>query len=284
MQLARKNCSSIISADSRQVYRGFDIGTAKPAKNERKEIRHYGIDVADPTERYSAAQWAESSARWIEASKRDGRTPLIVGGTGLYIRSLFQPLFQSPQLDKARRALLQVELADAPIGELRAWTKQLDPDKAHLGRTQLIRAIEVALLTGRKLSSLQKTSLGAALVKLKPRYLVIDPGEKLAQQIESRVDAMLNGGWIDEVRELMRVVPEDAPAWKSSGYAAVREIVSGSADLSSTRQRIIIETRQYAKRQRTWFRNQLPEGATRLDPTAPDFEMRLEDWWSKASE
>jgi tRNA dimethylallyltransferase len=112
-----------------------------------------------------------------------------------------------------------------------------------------------------------------------PTFLVVDPGSRLGQRIENRVDGMLDSGWVDEVRSLMAHVPPDAPAWKASGYRVVRELAEGSVSLSSARERIIIETRQYAKRQRTWFRHQLAGSVTRVDPDDPGSDAIVERWW-----
>jgi tRNA dimethylallyltransferase len=114
----------------------------------------------------------------------------------------------------------------------------------------------------------------------RPSFLVVDPGSRLAQRIENRVDAMLDSGWLDEVRSLMAHVSPDAPAWKASGYRVIRQLADGSLNLSSARERIIIETRQYAKRQRTWFRHQLGVGSvTRVDPDEPGSGAIVERWW-----
>jgi tRNA dimethylallyltransferase len=279
--------ATIISADSRQIYRGFDIGTAKPGPSEMRIVPHRGIDVADPTERYSASAWAAAAKGWIEKAEDSRRAPLVVGGTGLYIRALFHPLFDAPAADPERRASLAQVMDRLPLAELRRWCGVLDPGKVHLGRTQLSRAIETALLSGRKLSDLQRQSAGeqAALEPaFSPHYLVVDPGPRLAARVESRVDAMLDAGWADEVRSLAGHVPEEAPAWKASGYSVVRALVAGDIDLSSARERIIIETRQYAKRQRTWFRHQLGAASvTRVDPDDPGCAAAVERWWKELS-
>ena len=115
-----------------------------------------------------------------------------------------------------------------------------------------------------------------------PHYLVVDPGETLADNIERRVDMMLEEGWVDEVTSLMAHVPESAPAWQASGYRVVRDLAAGITDLSTARQRIIIETRQYAKRQRTWFRHQLaPARVTRVNPDDPDCPAAVDRWWKE---
>jgi len=285
LNVAMEYGATIINADSRQIYRGFDIGTAKPGPSEMRIVPHRGIDVADPTERYSASRWATEANAWIAEARNERRAPLIVGGTGFYIRALFEPLFDAPPLDPTRRASLSEWLDHQPLALLRDWCSVLDSPKAHLGRAQLSRAIEIALLAGRRLSELQMESqqleTGSAS-RLKPHYLVVDPGAKLNEHIEHRVDAMLNAGWVDEVNSLMGHVPLNAPAWKASGYRVVHALAEGTMDLSSARARIIIETRQYAKRQRTWLRHQLDAASvTRVDPDNPDFEAIVERWWKE---
>jgi tRNA dimethylallyltransferase len=278
MALAERHGAAIISADSRQIYRGFDIGTAKPTHPERAVVPHRGIDVADPEERYSAARWAEDADVWIAESSAAGHIPLIVGGTGLYIRFLVAPLFREPPMDRGRRAELAAHLDALTIAELRGWCASVDPPLAHLGRSQLLRAIEVATLTGERLSVLQRRDARPAAHTA--RYLVVDPGPSLATRIEDRVNAMFQAGWADEVRELSRTVSATAPAWKASGYGRVREMVAGRIQREHAHERIVIETRQYAKRQRTWFRHQLPpDRTTRVSPEDPRFTRIAERWW-----
>jgi tRNA dimethylallyltransferase len=283
LRLAERHGGAIVSADSRQLYRGFDIGTAKPLPHEQASVPHYGVDVANPTERWSAARWAGNAREWIAEAERDGRLPLIVGGTGFYISALATPLADAPPLDGARRASLASVLEKLSTAELRRWTQELDPPRAHLGRTQLLRAVETALLSGRRLSDsyARQRSRGARL-----RYLVVDPGrERLRERIARRVDAMLEAGWLDEVRVLMGTVPHDAPAWNATGYAALRDHLEGRMSLEAAREKVIVDTRRYAKRQRTWFRHQLPEAdTTRLDPCDPGADELVEAWWSATPE
>lgn len=277
--LAEREALTIISADSRQIYRGFDIGTAKPSRDEQAKIPHRGIDVADPTERYSADRWRLSAAEWIDASLTAGRTPLIVGGTGFYIRALIEGLFEQPPMDETRRGRLRRELDEMPLGELRRWVERLDPDRAHLGRVQLSRAVETALLAGQRLSELQRTTRPG---RWRARYLVVDPRTALASRIVGRVEQMIASGWTDEVRELMRAVPDEAPAWKATGYSAMRRMVSGETGMNEAKQAIVIETRQYAKRQRTWFRNQLPAAQTTwVDPASGNWADAVWTWWAQ---
>jgi tRNA dimethylallyltransferase len=269
---------AVISADSRQVYRGFDVGTAKPAARDLAAAPHYGIDVLEPTERASAAWWAKEADGWIREAEARGRVPVVVGGTGLYLRALFGELFDEPPMDPERRAALQRELAALSVDELRRWALAIDPARAGLGRTQLLRAVEVALLTGRRVSDLHRER--RTRPRWRARYLVVDPGTVLQTSIADRARTMFSAGWREEVRGLMRVVPETAPAWNASGYRTVRELEQGLITHEAAMERVVIETRQYAKRQRTWFRHQLADAdVTRLDPRAESFEAALRDWW-----
>jgi tRNA dimethylallyltransferase len=272
----------IISADSRQVYRGFDVGTAKPTPAEQAAVPHRGIDIVEPSERSSAFAWAARASGWISEARRAGQVPVVVGGTGLYVRALFGQSFEEPGLSAAARARLDRFLSTLPVAELRRWCFALDPSRAHLGRTQLLRSIEVALLSGHRLSDLHVTR--ARPPQHNARYLVVDPGRQLAERIATRARSMLTHGWVDEVRALDASVPTDAPAWNSTGYRAVRSVVRGQISAEEALDRIIIDTRQYAKRQRTWFRHQLPsENVTRVDPTVGGWEGTVERWWNEES-
>ncbi|HEV7388031.1 MAG TPA: tRNA (adenosine(37)-N6)-dimethylallyltransferase MiaA [Gemmatimonadaceae bacterium] len=285
LELAAEHNAAIVSADSRQVYCYFDIGTAKPTRRECEQATHYGVDVIEPTERYSAARWAGDTEVWMECAAEIDKPAMVVGGTGLYVKALVEPLFDAPEIDSIRRAQLEQELEGRPLDDLRRWCGQLDPARAHLGRAQLTRAIETVVLAGVRISDLHAEHRRSVPVKSDPQpsYLVVDPGPGLARRIEERVDAMLKGGWAEEVRELIDRVPADAPAWKASGYVAVRDYVEGGCDLSSARQRVIIETRQYAKRQRTWFRHQLPAAAvTPVNPEDSQARAVVREWWERA--
>ena len=269
---------TIVSADSRQLYRRFDVGTAKPTPAERQAVPHCGIDVLDPTERASAAWWADRADTWIRDSLAQGRVPLVVGGTGLYLRALFGDLFVEPPLDETRRADLQRELSRYPVDTLRRWVRELDPPRASLGRTQLLRALEIALLTGRRVSELHRERHRPA--RWGARYLVVDPGPALAARIADRAAAMIADGWRDEVRTLIGDVPADAPAWNATGYRTIRLLEAGELTERDALERVVVDTRQYAKRQRTWFRHQLAgDDVTRLDPRDPDWESRALSRW-----
>jgi tRNA dimethylallyltransferase len=276
--LAARTDVTVVSADSRQLYRRFDIGTAKPTASERRAAPHCGIDVLDPTQRASAAWWADRADAWIGDAQAQGRVPLVVGGTGLYLRALFGDLFDEPELDEPRRAALRAELSDYSVETLRRWVRQLDPARAALGRTQLLRALEIALLTGRRVSELHRERRRPA--RWTARYLVVDPGPELAGRIERRAHAMIDAGWRDEVRRLIEEVPADAPAWNATGYRTIRLLEAGELTEREALFRVVADTRQYAKRQRTWFRHQLAgDDVTWLDPRDPEWESRALSWW-----
>lgn len=277
MALAEHHGLLIVSADSRQVYRGFDIGTAKPTAAEQRRVRHVGIDVADPRERWSAARWAADATAWI--AEAGSRRAVVVGGTGLYLKALTAPFFDEPPLDPARRAALAAELEEWPTVRLRQWVERLDPPRAHLGRAQLLRAAEVALLAGVPLSRLHAT--GRREPRWRARWLLVDPGDALQAWIDARITTMLEAGWVDEARTLAASVPASAPAWQACGYRAVRDAAAGGADLATVRTNILVQTRQYAKRQRTWFRHQLAGAdVTRIDPRDPRAAAAVEAWWA----
>ena len=278
MAVAEACGAAIVSADSRQLYRRFDIGTAKPSAVERARVPHYGVDVAEPTERWSAARWADACEGWVAECDARGTPPLLVGGTGLYLRVLSEPFFTEPPLDAGRRAALHDVLGTLPVAELRRWVAVLDPTRAHLGPAQLLRAAEVALLTGRRLSELHARNVRAP--RFAVRYLVVDPGPPLAERIDARVDAMLAAGWLAEVRALAARVAADAPAWQASGYETWRAHLDGRLPFAAARERVVALTRQYAKRQRTWFRHQLGSAPVlRLNPDAPGAVDAAFAWW-----
>jgi tRNA dimethylallyltransferase len=279
MRLASRHGAVLLSADSRQVYRGFDIGTAKPSRADRDLVRHEGIDVADPTERWSAARFAAAATEWLRVARTSGTPVLVVGGTGLWLRALVHPLAPEPVMDPAERRRMQSALGALETPELRRWVERLDPARAALGRTQLLRAAEVALLSGTRVSDWHARAPAAR--PLAARWLVVDPGPPLQGVLATRLDAMLAAGWEDEVRRLGAEVPADAPVWNACGYAVIRDLVLGRLARDEARELVLIATRQYAKRQRTWFRHQLrdePE-VIRLDPRAADAATRAQQWF-----
>jgi tRNA dimethylallyltransferase len=281
LQLAERHGARIVSADSRQIYRGFDIGTAKPTIEEQQRVPHVGIDIAEPTERWNAARWANAAAQWVDADAAAGRASIVVGGTGLWLQALVRPLADEPPMDPQQRERVQAELAELETGALRELVRELDPTRAELGRTQLLRAAELVLVTGERISD--RHAQGSTLPTRRARWLIVDPGDELKPRLTARRAAMLNAGWLDEVRRLDRTVPADAPAWNACGYREIRDVLHGVGSLDDALQAVEISTRQYAKRQRTWFRNQLNNvgPVTRLDPTSPNAAAVAERWFSE---
>jgi len=280
MTLARQHGARIVSADSRQIYRGFDIGTAKPSAGDRKQVPHDGLDVAKPTERWSAARWAKDAAGWIDAARAQGESVIIVGGTGLWLQALVQPLADEPPMDPLKRAAPSAELPTPDTDALRARLEQLDPARAHLGPVQLLRAAEIALVTGTRISEIH--ARGSATPARAARWLVVDPHDRLHGRLDERREQMVRDGWFEEVERLSQKVPESAPAWNACGYREIREVVQGTRARTEALELVRIRTRQYAKRQRTWFRNQL-EGVgpvTRIDPSASDAVSLAERWFT----
>ena len=279
LRLAELTGAAIISADSRQVYRGFDIGTAKPTRAEQRRVPHYGIDVVEPDERYSAADWASAVPGWIAENETAGHRSIIVGGTGFYLRALFVPLFDEPDIDDAKRSSVRDLLATMSSEEIRRWCEAIDPSRAVLGRSQRERAIEVALISGRRISELHLERPRAATQT--GRYLVLDPGASLSETIATRIDAMVEAGWLDEIRSLAARVDPSARAWTATGYDTMRRVVAGEITLENGRELVTIATRQYAKRQRTWFRHQLAgENVLRIDPREPGAFDRAVTWFN----
>jgi len=272
--LAQRIGGEVISMDSRQVYRGMDIGTAKPTLAEREGVPHYGFDRVDPDERYSAGRFAREARRWIEAIRARARVPILVGGTGFFLRALTHPFFEEPPLDPARREALRAWLAQRETVTLRRWLRELDPASRWSaeggGRQRLLRAIEVALLSGRSLSWWHAHALDSAQ-PLRPRVFVLErPADVLRRRIDVRVHDMIRSGLPDEVRGLLaRRYTADDPGMSATGYAELVAWMNGQSTFEEAVTLTQAATRRYARRQRTWFRHQLPEDTIRLDAEQP---------------
>lgn len=279
IEVAKRIGGEIISMDSRQVYRGMDIGTAKPGAAEQGGIEHHGLDLVDPDKRFNAGRFAEYARRTMAEIVERGRTPLLVGGTGFFLRALTHPIFQEPQLEPARRERLEELLGRYENEELRRWLRELDPTSAERlshwgGRQRLLRALELPLLTGRSLTWWQQHS-PSEHEPLRPRVFVMDlPQPALDQRIEQRIDAMVRQGLVAEVASLIQQGFDDtAPGMNATGYIEVIPHLRGECTLDEAIQRVRRNTRAYARRQRTWFRRQLPPGAAWLDAGIPTGEL-----------
>jgi tRNA dimethylallyltransferase len=247
---------TVISADARQVYRGLDIGTAKPDRATLARVPHVGIDLIDPAERYSAGRFARDAAAWIEEVRAAGRWPVVVGGTGFYIRALADGLFREPPLDESRRTSLRRWTEGLPPADVARWAARLDRGFAGGGRQRAARGVEVALLTGRPLTWWQRTARETGAMR--PWYIHLTlPREALHRRIAERVERMLAAGLVREVRALLTTVAATAPGLDGIGYREVVAMLEGRLPEAGLRDAIVIATRRYAKRQETWFRHQL---------------------------
>ena len=271
----------VISADSRQVYRRLDVGTAKPTPEERARVPHLGIDLVDPGERYSAGKFAQDAVHWLASLPAD-RRPVIVGGTGFYVRVLADGLFREPPLDRERRERIR-EWCRGADG-LGTWAVRLDPAYRGGGRQRAARVVEVALLTGRPLSWWQAQARSDAIMR--PWYVRLTlPRAVLQRRIERRVHGMLRRGLIDEVRAVLDDgVAPDAPGLDGVGYREVVAFLDGRLSSEELAPAIVVATRQYAKRQETWFRHQLlGHPVVTLDATdAPELLAdRIAELWEE---
>lgn len=270
LRLAMELDGEIISMDSRQLYRGMDIGTAKPTLAERAMVRHHGLDLVDPGERFSAGRFSRDARTWIQDIQSRGRHPILVGGTGFFLRAVVQPLFQEPVLDPARRRQLESALDEMGAGECLRWLEALDPSRVPLaeegGMQRIRRALEVPLLTGRSLTWWHEHApVEGKPVEMQVVSLEADP-EWLSPRIRSRVESMFQEGLVEEVRRLQAEGFHEASSGMSgTGYREVLALLRGETDRASTEEAIVVATRQYARRQRTWFRHQLPADTIRLD-------------------
>lgn len=280
--LARCLPLEVISVDSALVYRGMDIGTAKPGPEVRAEVPHRLVDIRDPEEAYSAAEFRADALAAMDGITRAGRIPLLVGGTGLYFRALEGGLSPLPGADPEVRERLAAELAQSGSAALHRRLAAVDPGAAariHGNDPQrLVRALEVYELTGEPLSRLW--SRAQPPLPYRVAKLVLAPAERavLHRRIEDRFEAMVNGGLVEEVTGLRRRpgVHGGLPAMRAVGYRQVWEYLEGRYDRTELVRRGIAATRQLAKRQLTWLRRET--GATWMDPGGANFPERLRRW------
>ena len=268
LECAARYDGEIVSVDSALVYRGLDIGAAKPVQAERAQVPHHLIDVRDPWETYSAAEFARDARAAIADIVARGKLPILAGGTGLYFHALLHGLAPMPDADPALRAALAEEAAQIGWPAMHAQLAQVDPDAArriHATDPQRIqRALEVFRASGRTITDWQR-----AQVRDRPPVrvlkLVLAPKDRavLHERIAQRFDAMLAAGFLDEVRALRALpqlqahpAPLDLPAIRAVGYRQAWEFLSGQGDADAFRERAIAATRQLAKRQWTWLRGE----------------------------
>jgi len=270
LRLAESLGGEILSADSMQIYRGFDIGTGKPSPLERAQVPHHLVDVAEPLDAWDAARWADEASRLIAEIRARGRVPIVCGGTFLWVRALVYGLADAPRGDEELRARHRDWAERAGRAALHQKLAELDPvSAARLAPNDFVRvsrALEVFELTGKPLSEVQ-----AAHGFREPRFQarLIGVARERAEHdalIAKRVRAMLEAGWAEEVKGLVERGFAEARVMQSVGYRQVFQAVS--AGLGPDADEIVRATRVFARRQRTWLRDQpvtwLPAGATKL--------------------
>ena len=257
MRLANRLGGEIISVDSMQVYCGLNIGTAKPSAQEQNEIQHHLIDVAQLSEAFDAAQFVSLAQQALKLIWKRGRVPIFCGGTGLYFRALIEGLGESPPSDES----LRDELALMPIESLVAELRIKDPEAAKQvdlkNPRRVLRAIEVIRLTGRPYS---EQRIGWNNVDKAPQNLFCISREVdvLNQRIHKRVDEMFNQGLVEETQTLIKKgLRNNRNACQALGYRQVLDLLDGKLDLENVVHQVKTKTRQFAKRQRSWFRNQM---------------------------
>jgi tRNA dimethylallyltransferase len=276
--VARRLDGEIVSMDSRSVFRGMDVGTAKPTPEERGEIPHHGIDLVEPDVRFSAGEFSRYARPKIAEIRARGRVPMLVGGTGFFLRALTHPIFREPELDPEARARLAAELEAQDDAALLERLRAVDPDAAAKlsswgGRQRLMRALEVPLLTGRTLAWWHAHSPPeAAPVPVLPFVLDV-PRAVLKERIDRRVEEMVRNGLLDEVRGLLERYGPSAPGLNAHGYAELIPYFAGERTLEEALELVRRNTKAYTRRQATWFRRQLPGGAVWLDGTRPGEEL-----------
>lgn len=252
--LARRYGIEIISADSRQVYRHLDIGTAKPSVELRQEIKFHLIDCVEPNRLYSAADFARDALMVMHRLNAEGRNFIIVGGSGFYLRALFQPFFDAP----VHNPNLRSQLSALPVTELYRKLMEVDPERAKQlhpnDRQRIIRALEIYELTGKSFSEL--TAERKKKTEFVPVYVVLNMERKrLYTLIDKRFDQMMANGLLDEVRRLKELGPtQSSYITNAYGYAELLRYLDGELSLEEAISTAKRKTREYARRQLTWFR------------------------------
>ncbi len=280
----------IVSVDSALVYRGMDVGTAKPGLDERAAVPHHLIDILDPAESYSAARFRADAQRLIGEIRARGRIPLLVGGTMLYFKALREGLDALPVADAQIRATLDREAQAQGWPALHAELARLDAvTAARLAPNdsqRIQRALEVYRITGKPLSTLFKAGAHGGASGVSARYLnlALEPSDRsvLHERIETRLDAMLEAGLVDEVRRLRQRgdLHADLPSMRCVGYRQVWQYLDGRIHALQMRGQALAATRQLAKRQLTWLRS-LDE-RTVIDCLAPDLQQQVRAWFARA--
>ena len=262
VELALKIGGEIINCDSVQIYQGIQIATAKPSEEERRGVPHHLIDYVDPHVNYTAADWANDAAEKIVEIESRGNIPILVGGTGFYLRTLRQPLFESPKTDPELRDRLRSEHKEHGPEHLHQMLERLDPDAAAKipprDYVRVMRGLEVFFQTGERISAKQPNR--AAPPEFTQRiqlFFLNPPREELYEKINRRTEHHFSEGLVDEVKQLLATgVKDNTNALGSHAYRRVCEYLQGERDLASAIEKSKQNVRNYAKRQLTWFRSE----------------------------
>lgn len=288
IRLARRIGGEIVNMDSRQAYRGTQVGTAAPTAEERRRAPHHGVGFLDPEERYGAGRFARLARRWMQEIRGRGRVPILAGGTGFFLRALTDPVFEEPEMDPARREALEDWAEERGPDELRRWVRRLDPALARrldtLDPQRCVRALELALLSGRPLSWWQDHGEPEA-PPVDAVVAVLELGrDRHRERIRRRARRLLEEGWKEEVEALLEAgYGEGDPPFSAVGYPEVAAVLRGEMEEDEALERIFLDTWSYARRQRTWFRTQVGDDALRLDAARPAAELveRLLQAWEE---
>ena len=279
IEIARSLRAEIICCDSMQIYRGMDIGTAKPTEEERRKIPHHMTDFLCPTEAYSAGRYREEALAVANEIMARGSLPIFVGGTGLYIDTVIRPpATDSPPSDPAMRAALTaISEEEGGIDRLYGRLTEVDPESAEVihknNVKRVIRALEIYELTGRKKSDYDKISSGLASdVRVGMITLDFHNRDNLYKRVDDRVDEMVAAGLVSEARALYDagLLSGGTTAAQAIGYKELIPHLRGEEEISSAVEKIKLSTRQYAKRQLTWFRHEMDAARIYLDTECGD--------------
>jgi len=259
VDLALRFGGEIVSGDSIQVYRGFDIGTDKPGPEVRRGVPHHLIDIVGPEAQYTAADFVRDALAAADGIAARGRLPIVAGGTGLYLKALLEGLFPGPGRDPALRTALETEAREKGLEVLFRRLEAVDPEYARKvrdrDRVRIVRALEVHAATGRPISDHFRDTRSPVEGRRVIRVGLRLDRAALVRRIDERVDRMFARGLVDEVRGLLaRGVPRSAPPFKALGYRHVLRLLGGEIGREDAVELTKIDTRQYAKRQMTWFR------------------------------
>lgn len=259
LNLAKKVDLEIISADAYQVYKYMDIGTAKPSLEERKQIKHHLIDILTPDKTYSAGDFFDNTEKLIKEILSKNKKPIIVGGTGLYVETLQKGLFKGPPRNEQIRNEFRNIIKDKGLKYLYEHLKKIDQEYAlkisENDSVRIIRALEVYEIL--KIPFTEAHRIYHKYPKFQYKiYVFYRKRQNLYDRINKRVDTMINLGWIDEVNNLKNMgYSKDLPSMKAIGYGEIYDYIEGKMDLDKTIQKIKKRTRNFAKRQLTWFRH-----------------------------